>query len=409
MFPLVVRLIYVAVLVWEVSFGSELNTIPDEIGFLEAVSQIELPRSKDDAITLPRPDYNVAVKSMLTITHGLDVALTSPAPRQVHWFLRKTPGYRHASAYRSRLVQERLDDAKMRILMSRATATTTTTGAGGDEFSGVTCATDHMVRREAQAAAKEDRRPHYDSREAKDELFGFLIAGHDTTATTLSWALKFIADHPRVQSKLRNIFYHEAYPSFAGTNTVPSAEALVTTQVPYLDAVIEEIVRCGLTAPVAVRMATHDTELLGYRIPKGTDVYFLTCGPGFVQPNTLEKMIPEEKRSLSSRENKDRALPSWNPEDIGQFNPERWLKGNEKGDQVFDKHAGPVVQFGGGLRGCFGKKLAYLEMRFFITILVWNYELLQVPPKLRGYEAVDLLTHKPQKCYVLLKETGKNM
>lgn len=377
-----------------------MNTVQDEIEFLEAVSHVKLPASKDDAITLPKPEYNVAVKSMLTITHGLDVALTSPAPRQVHWFLRQTPVYHRATAYRSKLVQERLDDAKTRML-NRANT--------GDEFSGVTCATDHMVRRESQAAAKEGRPAVYDRPEAKDELFGFLIAGHDTTATTLMWALKFIADNPRVQSKLRNILYNEAYPSFATMNTVPSAEAMVTTQVPYLDAVIEEIVRCALTAPLVVRMATHDTELLGYRIPKGTDVYFMTNGPGFLQPNTLDKMIPEDKRSLSSQENKDRALPSWNAEDVGDFNPERWLKANEKGDLAFDAHAGPVVQFGGGLRGCFGKKLAYLEMRLFITILVWNYELLQVPQKLRGYEAMDLLTHKPQKCYVLLKETGKNM
>lgn len=62
------------------------------------------------------------------------------------------------------------------------------------------------------------------------------------------------------------------------------------------------------------------------------------------------------------------------------------------------------MQFGGGLRGCFGKKLAYLEIRTLLVLLVWSFELQQVPEGLRGYEAVDVLTHKPRKCYLRVEE-----
>lgn len=43
-------------------------------------------------------------------------------------------------------------------------------------------------------------------------------------------------------------------------------------------------------------------------------------------------------------------------------------------------------------------------MRILIMIMIWIYELVQVPENLRGYEAFDSLTHKPKKCYVLLEE-----
>jgi cytochrome P450 len=47
----------------------------------------------------------------------------------------------------------------------------------------------------------------------------------------------------------------------------------------------------------------------------------------------------------------------------------------EKGDE-FDPSAKPVLAFGLGLRGCFGKRLAYVEIRILITLIIWNFELL---------------------------------
>ena len=44
---------------------------------------------------------------------------------------------------------------------------------------------------------------------------------------------------------------------------------------PYFDAVIEEIHRCGRTAPTLIRRTTCDTEILGYAVPEGTDVFMV--------------------------------------------------------------------------------------------------------------------------------------
>lgn len=335
---------------------------------------------------------------MKVITHALDTTVTSPMPRQTGWLIALTPSYRRARAHKDRLIRERLEDAKARMLDR---------GDKSGEFADVTSATDHMVRREAQAAAKENRAPQYESASAKDEMFGFLIAGHDTTATTLMWTVKNVAASPRVQTKLRGIM-RDAFGDCAAGGGVPTAEQISTASIPYLDAVVEEMARCAVTSTGTVRTAVRDTTLLGQRIPKGVDVFLMVNGPGYVQPNTVNESIPEHARSESSRANKDRAIPPWDDADIAAFKPERWIKTDEKGAEWFDVHAGPVMQFGGGLRGCFGKKMAYLEMKIFIALLVWTFDLELVPEKLRGFEAFDSLTHKPKKCYVILKEVDKS-
>ena len=178
----------------------------------------------------------------------------------------------------------------------------------------------------------------------------------------------------------------------------PSAEEIVKRELPYLDAVIEEILRCSQTYGVT-RNAKTDTEVLGYRIPAGTDVYMLANGPGFLKPGFE---IEESRRSPSSQANKDKSGGSWNTSDISTFNPERWLTHNEKGAEVYDARAGPQLAFGQGPRGCFGKKLAYMVMRMMIVLVIWNFELKVTPSELRGYAAVDRMTHRPQQCFVRL-------
>ena len=383
--------------IWNAAFGSQLNGLPEETAFLKAISQFDMPASQDDPINLPKPQLNAAVDSMMILTHGLDVAVISPVPKLSFWRFSMKQSYRRAKIHKDRLVQQRLDDAKVRLL-DRSQETT-------DDLKGITCATDHLVRREAQSASKENRAPEYESNQAKDELFGFLVGGFDTTTTTLMWAIKLMADNPRVQSKFRRVLYD----TFGDTNGVPpTAQQIIMTRIPYLDAMVEEIVRCAQTSSSAVRKALHDTQVLGHHIPKSVDVYMMANGPGYILSNDLNEKIPDHVRSPSSRENKHR-LPNWESSDIGAFKPERWIKiDKDNGTETFDNHAGPSMQFGAGLRGCFGKKLAYLEIRILISVLVWTYELLPVPEKLRGHEAFDSLTHKPKKCFVILKEAGKH-
>lgn len=381
--------------IWDTALGSQLNSVGQEIELLQSNPKLSRPASKDEAITFPKPEYSADVRAMEVLMHALDAAFVSPLPRYTHWLYEWTPSFRRAKANKDRLVQESLDDAKHRLLGKDKVQTS--------EYAGITCATDHLVKREAEVATREGRAPTYDSPWAKDELYGFLIAGYDSSATTLMWALKLIADNPRVQTKMRDVLKAE-FPDISG---VPSPEQITKLNMPYLDAVIEELTRIAGTAPITIRQATQDTQLLGYSIPKGVNVFFMTAGPGYMAPNDINETIPESVRSVSSRENKARAAPRWDNADVAKFVPERWLKTDNDGREIFDSNAGPSMPFGGGIRGCFGRRLAYLEIRIFLVALIFSFELLPTPGKLGSYDAVDCLTHKPKSCYVLLKDLGK--
>jgi cytochrome P450 len=193
----------------------------------------------------------------------------------------------------------------------------------------------------------------YDTPAVKDELFGFLVGGHDTTSTTVTWGLKFLTDHQKVQQKLRQALR----ATFSDTN--PSAAEIAKSHIPYLDATLEEILRCGRTAAAQARVAKCDTEVLGYRIPKGTDIFCMANGPSF---QSTPFTIDENLRSGSSRDAKDRT-GMWDVTDMSLFMPERWLAQDEKGETIFDSRAGPNIPFGLGPRGCFGKCPAFRSSR----------------------------------------------
>jgi len=59
-----------------------------------------------------------------------------------------------------------------------------------------------------------------------------------------------------------------------------------------------------------------------------------------------------------------------------------------------------LLTFGLGPRGCYGRRLAYLELRLILMLVVWNFELQKCPVGLSSYASVDKLTHAPQQCYV---------
>ena len=94
--------------------------------------------------------------------------------------------------------------------------------------------------------------------------------------------------------------------------------------------------------------------------------------------------------------------------DVGLFRPERWITtgadGDSDGREAYDAQAGPMLSFGSGLRGCFGRKLAYVELKLLTTLIVWSFELERCPEGLSGYDRVEGLTQKPKDCYVALKK-----
>lgn len=228
-----------------------------------------------------------------------------------------------------------------------------------------------------------------------------MITGHDTTSTTILWGLKFLADNQEPQRHLRSIL-QTSYGAARAENRDPSVKDIVHTNIPYLDAVVEEILRCATTIPCIDRQATADTQVLGYHVPKGTTMFILGSGPSIKSPAF---QIAEQLRSESCQDAKreGRYRSEWDPEHIGSFKPERWLVSAD-GKAEFNRDAGPSLPFSLGTRSCYGKRLAYIQLRIFVVLIVWNFELLPCPKGLSGYHSMIDVTNKPKQCFVRLRK-----
>lgn len=233
------------------------------------------------------------------------------------------------------------------------------------------------------------------------QVFGFVIAGHETVSTTMLWGMKLLADNQEAQSTLR-MALQSAHSAAMEEARNPSAMEITHTNIPYLDAAIEELLRCGPTVPGAMRECMVDTVVLGHPIPKGTQVFLFNQGASFREPTLA---VDENVRSASCQASaKERGVREWDPKDMNAFRPERWLvQSGEKDELVFDSAAGPTMPFSLGVRACYGRRLAYLEMRILVTMLIWNFELLPCPKELSDYAAIDAMTHKPQRAFVRLR------
>lgn len=211
------------------------------------------------------------------------------------------------------------------------------------------CAMDLVLRREVQDAHKAGvpLRDLAKDVELRDEVFLLLWAGHDTTSNTLSWWLKYMARFQDVQDKLRFVLREVSHGP-----GLPTVNEIIDSDIPYLNGVVEETLRLAGTATYA-RQATADTEILGMKVPKGTNIILNNL------VNARPIPVPEELRSATCRaayEKRGRAgLEGTAGDDLAEFNPERWLVRSEDGKMEFDAYAIPRLGFGDGPRGCFGK------------------------------------------------------
>lgn len=167
-----------------------------------------------------------------------------------------------------------------------------------------------------------------------------------------------------------------------------------------MEAVIEEALR--LHSSIIARDTVCDTEILGHKIPKGTTVVMLTNGPGFRSPSYP---VDHNKRSAASKASPQK---KWDEtKDLDAFDPERWLFKNEKDQIVFDPNAGPQLNFGMGPRGCWGRKIAWIQLRLMTVLMIWNFNFLEVPQPMRGREAMDTVLHLATDCYVRVEKRGE--
>ncbi|OJD32234.1 cytochrome p450 monooxygenase [Diplodia corticola] len=325
-------------------------------------------------------------RAILTLSDSLQVGQLSPSPSLASWVLRKFPYMRKATAIKDKFISDKVEEAVRSIESGDVQAHT---------------ALHSVLLRERDAAAKQNRPPAYHQRPIADEFFGFLMAGHDTSATTVAWGVKFLTDNPAVQDRLRTEL-RAAIPKAVQEKRAPTYQELVKSHVAYLDAVVEEVLRHANTIAFVAREALQDAVILGCRIPKGTDIFLMANGAGYLEPGMP---LDDATRSLGARQNGGKSLSGhWDDEGIAAFRPERWIAVDpESGKEVCNPMAGPTLPFGLGPRACFGRKLALATLRIQFAMVVWHFHLLKAPDGLSGYDAVQKFAREPVQCYVRLR------
>jgi len=194
---------------------------------------------------------------------------------------------------------------------------------------------DHLLARLVNAR-DEDGQPMSDL-QLRDEAVTMLLAGHETTALVLSYAVYLSSTHPEVARRLRA----EVDPAFA----TGSADPMALCALPYLNAVVRETMRLYPPAYAIGREVVEPFELGGYALPRGAQL--------LISPYTLHRdprFYPEPER----------------------FHPERWL------DPAGAVPRLAYLPFGGGPRVCIGNHFATMELAIVLATLVHRLEL-EVP------------------------------
>ncbi|VUC35947.1 unnamed protein product [Clonostachys rosea] len=258
-----------------------------------------------------------------------------------------------------------------------------------------TCMMDLVLRRQV-AQAQRAQRPMMDptkDQSMHDEMLTMLAGGYDSTAAALCWFVRFMETYPDVQTELRSVL-RSAFPD----TKHPSVQSMLSADIPYLDAVCEECLRLGGVVKANMRQALVDTEILGLPIPKGAELFLN------YHINLPPIPVSESKRSRASRAavvKMGDGLSEKPGQDLDVFEPKRWLVKDEKtGKDKFNPFAIPALPFGGGPRGCFGRKLAVLEFRIVVQLLILNIEFLELPSEYKGHGAVEKVFRGPDKSFV---------
>jgi cytochrome P450 len=184
------------------------------------------------------------------------------------------------------------------------------------------------------AARDEDGVPLSDQA-LRDELVTLLVAGHETTATALAWAVHHLLVHPDVRARLAD--------EIRGID-----DPLALSRLDYLDAVVKETLRLTPIVPMVGRRLTRPMTVAGRALPAG-----VVAAPSIVLAHRRAERWPDPDR----------------------FAPERFLEAKPTPYEF--------LPFGGGVRRCIGAAFALYEMKIVLAEILRRVELELQP----GYEA----------------------
>lgn len=187
-----------------------------------------------------------------------------------------------------------------------------------------------------------------DPKVIRDQIMAVLLAGRDTTAATLSWALYELSNYPATWQKLRSHILQKVGPDAA-----PSYDDI--KDLTYLTHTLYETMRLYPAVPFNIRTCLENSTLPGR--PGQPDI--ATLKGDHVIYSTLAMQRRKELYPPASETFADPAI----------FSPERWEHWTPKPWQF--------VPFNGGPRICIGQNFAMTEMAFMMIRLLQKYERLE--------------------------------
>ncbi|KAL7807645.1 cytochrome P450 [Trichoderma gracile] len=198
-----------------------------------------------------------------------------------------------------------------------------------------------------------------DPKVLRDQILAVLLAGRDTTAATMSWAIYELSRHPHAVRRLRTEILDTVgpYDSDDGDgNRRPTYEHL--KNMPYLRAVLNETLRLYPAVPFNVRVALKDTTL-----PRGG-------GPDGSEPLPVLRGTKIGYSTLVMQRRPDLYPPSSETfADPAVFSPERWA--------VWHPRPHDYIPFNAGPRICIGQQLALTEMSYTLCRIFQRFERVQ--------------------------------
>ncbi|KAH1355451.1 hypothetical protein KXW75_002462, partial [Aspergillus fumigatus] len=203
--------------------------------------------------------------------------------------------------------------------------------------------------------------------ELVDQMLTFLAAGHETTASALTWACYLLTLHPDVQERLRTEI-REHIPS--GNHPISWSDL---ESMPLLNGVCQEVLRLYPTVPITIREAVRDTTIAGKHVPKGTRI--LIC------PYAINRS------------------PEFWGDNGEEFLPERWIDHDKNGQKVVNHNGGAStnyaqITFLHGQRSCIGKDFARAELRCAVAGVVGRFKFEMQDPK-QEIHIAGAVTTKP--------------
>lgn len=201
--------------------------------------------------------------------------------------------------------------------------------------------------------------PHISDEVLAGNAFTLLLAGEDTTSSTLAWMLHHLAHAPEMQQRARE----EADRVLGDARVLQSYDD--AAQLRYIQAITYEALRIRSAAPMLFMETLRELTLSGITLPAGTPVFLLT------------------RRAAMREENFS------NPD---RFEPERWLGSGASADG--HRHEPQAaLSFGAGPRTCPGRSLALLECAIVTSMVLRNFELHPVGSLDQVKEGYDFTMH----------------